>query len=459
MNRRDFLRTTAALAGLWATRPLRSLAAPLAPRLSSGAARTSRLASSSGLFLVETDLHNHTLISGDALGDPGDALRQMRAAGIDVACLTEHAISGRGHGELTCPGHQQGGCHTVEGINETDWQTMRYIADVAYEPGAFVSFRGFEYSTPTVGHLNVWFSREFTDGLQQRAFVTPRAISEVDRLIPPTQPIVDLFEHAPDIATIRPFYDWLASAPGSAPFGGGNDGLACFNHPNDFGDFEAWTYHAGAAQRVTLFEALNTNGYNGDFFWYGADRNMPNPFNACLNAGWRVGFTGVSDEHSTLFGRPGMARGGLWVAATTRSAVQTAIAARRSFATLETGLRLDATANGAPMGSTLVHSAGPVTIALDVDRGPAWAGQKQLWAQVVRPGAGGPTLALEHSFTVPAPGDPAVTIVVPVDRADGDWLFVRLVDPDRPKHPNAPSLDPFEARGGVLAYASPWFLT
>jgi hypothetical protein len=450
VKRREFLKALAALGGVLATRPVASIASGSLGGLgSAGASRASELAASQGLFLVHTDLHNHSLISGDALGSPGEALAQIRAGGIDVACMTEHAISGKGHGEITCPGHKKGGCDTVEGINDTDWQTMGYIADAANDPGSFVSFRGFEYSTPTVGHLNVWFSSQFTDPLRERALITPRAISQVDQIFPQSQPVVDQFEQSPDIATIKTFYEWLSSSPETALFGGGSDGIACFNHPGDFGDFEAWTLDPGAASLVTQFEAFNTNGYvPGDFFWYGADEGMPNPFNACLNAGWRVGFTGVSDQHSGDYSAGGEARGGLWVSALTREAVRAALSARRSFATLESGLRVDATANGVPMGSAFAHDAGPVTIEIDVDRGPDWAG-KQLWVEVVRPG---PTLLDEVAVSA---GTPTV-FTVEVDRSAGDWLFLRIIDPDRPSHPLA-AQTPFDAHGGAFAYASPWF--
>lgn len=455
MDRRNFLRALAA-AGVLATRPFGALAQTLGGvRGSTGALRTSRLAASNGLFLVHTDLHNHSLISGDALGDPARALADIRAAGIDVACMTEHAISGKGHGEVTCSGWHKGGCDTVEGINDTDWQAMSQFADASYEPGAFVSFRGFEYSTPTMGHLNVWFSSEFTDPLRQRALVTPAAIYQVKQVFPQGQPITDNFEHAPDIATIKTFYDWLSSTPGSVALGGGADGIACFNHPNDFGTFESWSYHAAASSRVTQFEAFNTNGYSpSDFFWFNAEKDMPNPFNACLNAGWRVGFTGVSDEHSGVYEKPGAARGGLWVSGMTRDAVRAALVSRRSFASLEAGLRIDASANGAPMGSSLTHESGAVQIALDIDRGPAWTG-KQLFVEIVRPGVSGPTLLGVVPITVSAPDQPTVSFSVNVDRNDGDWMFLRIIDPDRPRHPLARA--PFEQHGGAVAYASPWF--
>jgi len=458
IRRRQFLKGVAAVGGILAARPLASIASSPLGGLgtTTGASRSSKLAASENVFLVHSDLHNHSLISGDAFGDPDRALADIRAAGIDVACMTEHAIMGKGHGELTCPGHNKGGCDMVEGINDTDWGDMGRIADAAYDPGGFVSFRAFEYSTPTVGHLNVWFTEKFTDPLHMRALITPRAISQVDQVFPQSQPVVDLFEQAPDIATIKPFYNWLASPPEKALFGGGNDGIAGFNHPGDFGDFEGWTFDPRAAKLVTMFEAFNTNGYRyPDFFFYKAEEGMANPFNACLNAGWRVGFTGVSDEHSGVYGRPGMSRGGLWVSALTRNAVRDALFARRAFASLEPGLRLDATANGAPMGSSFAHGSGPIVVELDIDRGPEWVG-KTLWVEVVRPGKTDPVLAASVPIVVPAPDQPSVGFTVIADRGEGDWLFLRIIDPDRPMHPHAKA--PFEAHGGAVAYASPWFL-
>src|SRR5690606_585318 len=53
-----------------------------------GALRRSRV--STGTTLVHADLHNHTLLS-DGDGNPEDAFVSMRAAGLDVAALTDHA--------------------------------------------------------------------------------------------------------------------------------------------------------------------------------------------------------------------------------------------------------------------------------------------------------------------------------------------------------------------------------
>jgi hypothetical protein len=417
-----------------------------------GASRLSKLGGS--LFVVHSDLHNHSLISGDAEGEPYAALGAIKARGIDVACMTEHAVSGKDHGQYTCPTWQDGGCRFAEGINANDWATMATIADQGYEPGTFVSFRGFEYSTPTIGHINVWFGQDFTDPAHEEALATPRAVSEMWRVFgPQTKPVADQFQNAPDIAQITPFYEWLTSTPGTFPLGGGNDAIAGFNHPGYFGNFQDFLFHAGAAQYMTLIEAFNPINSDADYFWYGADRGVPNPFNACFNAGWRVGFTGVSDEHSGVYGQPNKGRGGLWVSALTREGVRGAMASKRTFATLEPALRLDATADDVAMGSSMPAPSKPVTILLDIARDPAWVG-KDLVVEVVGPGPTGglPNLIDLVPIKVPSDRQPPAKFKV---RPEGSWLFLRIIDPERPNH--ALAKPPFN-NGGAFAYASPWFL-
>jgi hypothetical protein len=448
MERRHFLKVLGGLAGGLVMRPALGSALTGLPGGSKGASRRSKLGGR--LFVVHSDLHNHSLISGDADGDPGGALQQLRAAGIDVACMTEHAVSGKDHGQYTCPDWHKGDCRFVEGINASDWRAMAAIADAAYEPGRFVSFRGFEYSTPTVGHLNVWFGTDFTDPAHEGALATPRAVSEMWRVFPESKPVADVFKDAPDTALITPFYEWLTSEPGSLPFGGGADAIAGFNHPGYFGNFQDFVYHGGAANHMVLIEAFNPIDSDADYFWYGAERGLPQPFNACFNAGWRVGFTGVSDEHSKTYGQAGKGRGGLWVSELTREGVRRAMESKRSFATLEPALRLDATANGVAMGSSLPMPSGPVTIELDIARGPEWIG-KPLTVEVVGPGDDGPRLLGLQRFAVPSDHRPPITFTV---QPDGGWMFLRLIDPDRPNHALARA--PFD-NGGAFAYASPWF--
>ncbi len=84
-----------------------------------------------------------------------------------------------------------------------------------------------------------------------------------------------------------------------------------------------------------------------DYLFEGYADGRSSPLCACLNAGWRTGITGVTDEHGIDWGHPeGKGRTGLWVAEHTRAGVKEAMLARRFFATRTSGLRVDATAVG-----------------------------------------------------------------------------------------------------------------
>ena len=135
--------------------------------------------------------------------------------------------------------------------------------------------------------------------------------------------------------------------------------------------------------------------------------------------------------------------------------MQRAIRTRRSFGTREAGLRLDATANDVPMGSQLGKPSKPLTIKLDIDRGPQWAG-KRLYVQVIGPGNDDPTLLDAFPITVPKAHEPLISFTA---KPNGAWLFLRITDPARACDPLGKA--PFEdsTYGGACAYASPWFFT
>jgi hypothetical protein len=461
MERRTFVKAMALAGGAAAMRPAFGSTLGGLDDGVKGASRRSRLDPSRSLTLVHSDLHNHSFISGDAEGDPYKALHQLRAAGLDVACMTEHAVSGGyGLGDHVCSKWEDGGCRFITGIDDADWQTMAKIADEAYEPGKFVSFRGFEYSTPTIGHLSVFFGQDFTDPLHEGALVTGSEVGEAYRVFPPLAPVSPAFKALPNTAEITPFYEWLTTQPGTGLLGGGADAIASFNHPGYFGNFQDFLYHHKASKQIFLIEAFNAITFDGgdshdatDYFWYGRDSKMPQPFNACFNAGWKVGFSGVSDEHSGTFGQTGKGRGGLYVKHMTREGVRRAIMTRRTFGTREPGLRVDATANGVPMGSELAHRGVPLRIKLDIDRGPKWVGRK-LWVQVIGPGKDDPTLLETFPIRVPGEDKPVIEFTIKPHRS---WVFLRICDPARKNDPLG--VAPFEdARyGGAVAYASPWF--
>ncbi|MGH3902219.1 MAG: CehA/McbA family metallohydrolase [Pseudonocardiaceae bacterium] len=373
-----------------------------------GAARRSRI--SRDTMLVHADLHNHTLLS-DGEGDPEAAFPSMRDAGLDVAALTDHAVRG-----ASVEGTGLGGTPWI-GLDRAGWRRTGELAEAYDRPGEFTAIRGFEWSHPHLGHVNAWFTDDFTD------VATHGAMGEL--------------------------YAWLARfgrRNGTSP----PTGLAGFNHPGrEHGRFAGFGYTAAAAEQMVSLEMFNRND---DYLFRGVEAGGVSPLVDCLDAGWRTGLLGVSDEHGPNWGLPsGRGRAGLWVTEHSRAGVAEALRARRFFATRVPGLRVDATVGGVRMGSALRHRHGPVQFALDVDHGPSWIGRR-LEVQVLRPGTPVPAVADVVEMRC---GD-VTRFTVPLDIDDGAWTVLRIADPDIPNATSGPPHHP--ANNYAIAYTSPWFL-
>lgn len=373
-----------------------------------GADRRSRI--SRGTVLVHADLHNHTLLS-DGAGDPEAAFPSMRDAGLDVAALTDHAIRGAG-----TEGTGAGGTPWI-GLDRAGWRRTGAIADTYDRPGEFTAIRGFEWSHPQLGHVNAWFTEDFTDVATHGA---------MDGL-----------------------YAWLSRA---ARHNGvrGSTGLAGFNHPGrEDGRFAGFRYTPAVADQIVSLEMFNRTD---DYLFEGVAAGRTSPLVACLNAGWRTGLLGVSDEHGEKWGFSGpTGRAGLWVTEHSRTGVADALRARRFFATRIAGLRVDATAGGQRMGSMLRHTNGPVEFVLDIAGGPAWV-SRGLQAQVLRPDTPVPAVV----DVVEVRCDNVTRFTVPMSIEDGNWVVLRIADPEARNHTPGPANHP--ANNGAVAYTSPWFL-
>jgi hypothetical protein len=134
-----------------------------------GASRASRV--TRGTTLVHADLHNHTLLS-DGMGEPELAHASLRAAGMDVAALTDHATDSG-----------------FTGLTTRKWRQLGQLTDEAEHSGVYTSLRGFEWSHSHLGHVNIWGTDDFLG--------------------------------SGGIETMQPVYDWLRES----------GGLASFNHP------------------------------------------------------------------------------------------------------------------------------------------------------------------------------------------------------------------------------------
>jgi len=129
--------------------------------------RRSRL-EPAGHFLVVGDLHNHTVLS-DGRGEPEVAFRQMRDAGLDVAALTDHASIPRGQRD-DLGLHQYPDAEALavarmmpRSFDEEAWLRTGELAEGFDAPGTFTALRGFEWTEPWLGHVNVWFSDAWID--------------------------------------------------------------------------------------------------------------------------------------------------------------------------------------------------------------------------------------------------------------------------------------------------------
>jgi hypothetical protein len=458
VSRRTVLKAGAASGTLLLARP--ALATPLGPGREFATSRRSGLFP--GTALVHADLHNHTLYS-DGAGDPALAFASMRDAGLDVAALTDHATVSKALGSVEGPCHD-GECGGLEGIDEPRWAATQGLADTENRDHSFTAVRGFEWSSPTLGHVNVWFSQDWVDPLSTVGNTTGEGLAQylhgTPGLGPSLSPAVDAAVRATPSrgAGMRAFYDWLDRAPTDVPMAGallsgGRDGIVGFNHPGrEPGRFGHFAYDARLAERAVSMEVFN----RGEAYLFeGTDAGQRSPLTECLDAGWRVGLLGVTDEHGTDWGYPdGKGRAGLYVRELTRAGVREAMLARRFFSTRLRGLRFGAAANGRQMGSVVPHRDGLMRFTVDIDRGRGFAG-KALDVQVLMTGSPLPTVVHTERVRVPA-AEKLLSFQAPVDVEDGRWVVLRLTDPEQRADGRATSA--YASSGNAIAYAAPFFL-
>ena len=475
-SRRRFLGASVGAAGsagaFVLARPRGALAQQLPGVDAHGTPRASRLFP--GEYCVHADMHNHSLFS-DGDGQPSSFYERMRAAGVDAAALTDHSVItdlapfspcgafalGNHYRESRATDASKS-CQGLVGLNEMTWASVRGLADDADRPGAFAAMAGFEWSSPTVGHVNVWFSQDFTDPLHTGGLggiddALAYAAAEGFEVPPLVRTVVDqLLDDVPAAGDgIVGLQQWLKAAPGSPGLGGGADAIFGFNHPGrEPSRFEEFAMDPALVERAVSMELFNKTD---DYLFELTDRGRPSPLVACLDAGWRPGLLGTSDEHGTDWGRPAdKGRGGMYVKTLSRGAIREAMASRRFFAARGKGIRVDATANGVRMGETLAHRSGPVEFRLDLDRGPDWYGET-VNVQVLMTGSVLPTIVDAIDVRIPSPDEPVITFTLPIDVADGRWVVLRLTDPATPTSDPSPD-GSFDGFGYAFGYVSPFHL-
>ena len=409
------------------------------------------------------DPHSHTLLS-DGDGDAAVAFASMRAHGLDVACLTDHA-SGDKLAAQAC-----GDCPSI-GINEADWAQLTQLANETWSTtpttaSSRSAASSGSASVPETGHVNVWFTEDWTD---------PVATAHLDQRRGPA-PGGDLAAQVGALERANPanfgalagLYRWLQAEPGS-PYRGGRGGLVGFNHPGrEPGRFGGFAYDARIADRSWSPRGLQPRR---GLPLRGARPGMRSPIAECLDKGWRVGLIGVTDEHGTDWGAPTARAAAAWVATFDRDGINDALQRRRFFATNQRGLRLDVEArelgSGASsrMGEELRVTSGPLELTVDLDANDVLDGgetttyrNRTVNVQVCTPGDLVPTVVATRSLAVPGPDAPPLTFTV--DVGDAAWVFLRITDPSQPEDGRAalPVASAFSGVGATIASASPFFL-
>lgn len=107
-------------------------------------------------------LHHHTAYS-DGEGRPEDAFAAGRNAGFDYFFLTEHSewLEFPFKADRDCL-DDIFSCFAPPPPGKTEWQDIKDQGRIASDPDIpYLGLRGFEWSSPTVGHISVLLSSNY----------------------------------------------------------------------------------------------------------------------------------------------------------------------------------------------------------------------------------------------------------------------------------------------------------
>jgi hypothetical protein len=378
--------------------------------------------------------HEHSAYSdGDPLTTPQDYFRIARQNGYDFLASSEHSDSYDDGNfvalHASCdPTSGKFDPHNIEycflnpsADKLTKWNSTQAFSIAATTP-QFLAIRGFEWTSDVFGHINVYFSQNFTNAKTDGGYAV----------------------------TMNTFWDWFTRAPDSligsggaasspVPFGGGADGLAHFNHPHDKCltksdptglttgdcDWNGYTLIPAAHDRMFGMEVANDSDQQDRYHPY---------FMKALDQGWHLSPVGSEDEHFGDYAAEKFPKTVTLATALSEAGFKEAWLARRTYAitTASQHLRASLLADGAhPMGSRLRCDAGktvPVDVALATRDGVPVTAEYRLYTN------GGKALGSIKGSSA------HFDLEVPAKAGDAErWYVVRA----------------FDASGQMLAYLAP----
>ncbi len=268
------------------------------------------------LNLYFGDIHGHSRMS-DGSGTPEDYYRYARdVSRLDIAALTDHADYG------TIP------------IKGEAWARIKQAANDAYDPGAFVTYVAFEWTSWVYGHRNVYYR----DG-------SGPVFRSIDPESDTPQEIWNL---------IRPY-----------------EAMTVAHHVGGGPIATDWSIAPG--DREWLVEICSIHGSSE---YYGGEAAIYNPQEGAfvrdtLAKGYKLGIIASGDTHD---GHPGQRSAGsivngtvaVYSAELTREAIWEAFRRRHVYGTSGPKIILNFRVADSPMGSEVAWKAsqGPLSIAV-----------------------------------------------------------------------------------------------
>lgn len=278
-------------------------------------------------------LHEHSGYSDGWPGTrPADYYAAAKKQGLDFLGSGEHSDSEKIPFTFSeeCLGSRLPECVTVDReepmMTLQKWEATLEQANAATN-AAFTGIRGFEWTSDRFGHINVYFSKNYTNAKADGGYVA-----------------------------MDTFWRWFARDPRA---GGGGDGLGTFNHPdskklNDRDPGKNWNdfaYVPEADARMVGIEVFNDTtdygsrgGHTGEG-WYAHT----------LDKGWHVGAAGAEDKHTPDWGAPTWAKTIIIAPDRSAESLREAMLSRRFYAVMDPALRLNFIVDGKQMGTRLTR--------------------------------------------------------------------------------------------------------
>jgi len=303
-------------------------------------------------------LHNHCDIS-DGKGSVSTAYSvAKKTSHYDFFGLSDHA----------------------EMMTLSEWNSMKSNANLNNEDGVFVTFWGFEWSSPIYGHVIVVGTNNYSSAISLNT------------------------------NTFTKLINWVNT----------RDCLVFFNHPGDYNSSGSEFNHFRntPSSKFVGMELWNEN-YKFDRYYYNngyyTNDNGLSYYDEALIRGWRIGASGSEDNESGTWGSM-ESKMAVLASDLTRNSIWEALKSRRFYSTLDRNLEISFKIQGQEMGSLLHSGSYNGEIRLH-DAGNEFFTKVEL----LRNGMIQETYILEEA-------NPAIPFLI--EASPGDYFYIRVYQQD-----------------------------